>query len=384
MRRAVAAAGVRRMCAFNYRFVPAVRLRARADRGGRPRRDPPRPPRLPAGLGRRRRRAVAGASTRRRPARGALGDLGAHIVDLAPLPRRRAADVVSAPVERRSSRGGRESTTPSPATRRVRRRRRRDAGGTRFATGRVNALALRDQRVARRAAPSTSSGSTSCAIADARARASARDARHRARSRRSPPVVAARPRARLGAHLRPRVGAPARARSPASTASRPHGATFDDGYRAPRSAAIVRSDGPGVVEESPPDRGATGHGALGRAVERLDRARPGRARLAAEQRRAPRRGSRARDVLELGRVGVRGARPRSRSRRPRLQLDARRRARATGRRARCGPRRRRPRARGPAAPSNEQSMTCEHVAGEAQQAGEAHVDAVAAGDLLGA
>ncbi len=64
----VQAAGVKHMCAFNYRFVPAVRL-ARADpRVRRARRDPALPRRLPAGVGHRPTRP-SGGSTRRRPAR---------------------------------------------------------------------------------------------------------------------------------------------------------------------------------------------------------------------------------------------------------------------------------------------------------------------------
>ena len=47
----VDAAGVKHMTAFNYRFVPAVRLARADDRGGRARRDPPLPRPLPAGVG---------------------------------------------------------------------------------------------------------------------------------------------------------------------------------------------------------------------------------------------------------------------------------------------------------------------------------------------
>ena len=70
------------MCAFNYRFVPAVRLAQRDDRGRRARRDLPLPRPLPPGVDHgpdfpkvwRLDKAVAGS--------GALGDLGAHVIDL--------------------------------------------------------------------------------------------------------------------------------------------------------------------------------------------------------------------------------------------------------------------------------------------------------------
>ena len=50
--RASAATGVKHLCGFNYRFVPAVQARPRADRGRRARRDPPLQGALPPGLGR--------------------------------------------------------------------------------------------------------------------------------------------------------------------------------------------------------------------------------------------------------------------------------------------------------------------------------------------
>ena len=68
------------MCAFNYRFVPAVRLARRADRRRRARRDPPLPGRYLQDWGSPTptlalRAGAAGS--------GALGDLGTHVVDLA-------------------------------------------------------------------------------------------------------------------------------------------------------------------------------------------------------------------------------------------------------------------------------------------------------------
>ena len=61
----VQAAGVKHMCAFNYRFVPGRPAGAPADRARRARRDLPLPRRLPAGVDRRPRRRWSGASTRR-------------------------------------------------------------------------------------------------------------------------------------------------------------------------------------------------------------------------------------------------------------------------------------------------------------------------------
>ena len=67
---------------YSYRRVPALGLAHRLIAAGAPRPALPRPRRLPAGVGRRRRRC-SGGSTPTRPDPGALGDLGAHIVDLA-------------------------------------------------------------------------------------------------------------------------------------------------------------------------------------------------------------------------------------------------------------------------------------------------------------
>ena len=64
----VAATGVKHMCAFNYRFVPAVRLAREMIESGELGEIQPLPRRLPAGVGHDRGRA-SGASTRRSPAR---------------------------------------------------------------------------------------------------------------------------------------------------------------------------------------------------------------------------------------------------------------------------------------------------------------------------
>ena len=68
----VEAAGVKHMCAFNYRFVPAVRLAREMHRGRRARRDPPLPRPLPAGVGDDRPRRPGGSTrTTRARARSA-------------------------------------------------------------------------------------------------------------------------------------------------------------------------------------------------------------------------------------------------------------------------------------------------------------------------
>ena len=97
------------MTAFNYRFVPAVRLARRADRRRRARRDPPLPRPLPPGVGLDRRRGLALRARRgrlrraRRPRRPRDRPR--------PLPRRRARR----PCRRRPARSSpaARSTTPS-------------------------------------------------------------------------------------------------------------------------------------------------------------------------------------------------------------------------------------------------------------------------------
>ena len=78
----VAAAGVKHMTALQLPLRAGRAARAPADRGGRARRDPPLPRPLPAGVGHDR-PPTPGASTRDAAGSGALGDLGAHVIDLA-------------------------------------------------------------------------------------------------------------------------------------------------------------------------------------------------------------------------------------------------------------------------------------------------------------
>ena len=75
--------GVRSMVGFTYRRVPAIGLARRLVAEGRIGDDPPRPGAVPPGLDRRPRgAAVVAAATRTKAGSGALGDIGAHIVDL--------------------------------------------------------------------------------------------------------------------------------------------------------------------------------------------------------------------------------------------------------------------------------------------------------------
>ena len=134
----VAAAGVKHMCAFNYRFVPAVRLAREMIEAGEIGEIRHFRGRLPAGLGHD--RPSDGLALRQGDAAGsgALGDLGAHVIDLA---RYLVGEIatVSAP----------DRDVPARAARSTTRSRRPSAfangavgtiEATRFATGRKNAL----------------------------------------------------------------------------------------------------------------------------------------------------------------------------------------------------------------------------------------------------
>ena len=76
--------GVRAMVGFTYRRVPGDRAGPAAGAGGPDRRGPPRPRAVPPGLDRRPRGArCRGAWRRSKAGSGALGDIAAHIIDLA-------------------------------------------------------------------------------------------------------------------------------------------------------------------------------------------------------------------------------------------------------------------------------------------------------------
>ena len=199
------------MCAFNYRFVPAVRLARAADRGRRARRDPPLPRRATSRSGARRPRRT-GASTRPPPARARSATSARTSIDLARY-LVGEIDTVSALAAHLPARAGRG------------RRRLRGGGRVRGRRGRH----ARGRRASPRGARTPSRGrSTAAGLARLRPRAPQRAAGpparlrarrggaglpHRARHRGRPPLlgalVAAGPHHRLGAHLRARAPPPA-------------------------------------------------------------------------------------------------------------------------------------------------------------------------------
>ena len=223
------------MCAFNYRFVPAVRLARQMIESGRARRDPPLPRPLPAGVGRRpTRRPGASRRTGRARARSATSartsiDLARYLVgEIATVSARQAR---SCPAGRSTTRSRPPSEFENGAVGTIE--------ATRFAHGPEERLQLGDQRLE--------------GLARVRPRAAERApgqrgqrrVPHAARLRGRPPVlelvVAARPHDRLGAHLRARAPPPPR-RDRRRRDVAPHGATFEDGYRASEVCdAIVRS-----------------------------------------------------------------------------------------------------------------------------------------------
>ncbi len=242
----VAATGVKHLCAFNYRFVPAVRLaremieagelgeirhfrgRYLQDWGDDPTLDTWRFDPDEAGS-------------------GALGDLGTHVDRPRALPRRRdrvglrlREDVPAGPQGRRRARG----------CGRVRERRGRHDRGDPARARAPQRVPVGDQRLeglarVRHGAPERAPG----VPRRRRPRARLQDG---ARLRDGPSVlgalVAARTHHRLGRHVRARAAPPARGdRDDGDVA--PYGATFEDGYRAAEVCdAIVRSGETGSRE----------------------------------------------------------------------------------------------------------------------------------------
>ena len=174
------ALGVRSMVGFNYRRVPAVALHAQPDRGRPARRDPPRPavylqdwitdPEFP----------LVWRLQKERAGSGALGDIGAHIIDLTQFVTGQQHHRCHGASPRRSSRSGRCRRRPAGCRASAGRRRgevtvddaavfvaRLAGGGARPRTRRpasrpaARTAPGRDQRLARLAWPSTWSGSTS-------------------------------------------------------------------------------------------------------------------------------------------------------------------------------------------------------------------------------
>ena len=209
------------------------------------------------------RRPTSGASTAPRPGTGAIGDLGAHIDRPRPLPRRRDRDVSarscgrSSPAARSTTRSPRRSSSQAARSARSRRRASRAAASTRTPS-RSTARAARS--------PSTSSASTSCS-----SRTAARTASSTCTGDWWPPGHVA----RLGRHVHARVRAPARRDRGRGHRVAPHGATFEDGYRAAEVCdAILRSAESGRTrEDRVPMKTSLGIWALGPMVDAL---RPGR------------------------------------------------------------------------------------------------------------
>ena len=243
------ATGVKAMCAFNYRFVPGRPPGARDDR----QRASSARSTTSAGATCRSGSSTptsrwSGASTRTTAGSGALGRPRRARHRPRPLPGRRDRRRVGAATRTfvKQREGG--DVTVDDAFEAV----------VDFASGAVGTLeasrfaraqeraAVRDQRLQGLARASTSSGSTSCrsllGLDAGQARAGLP---HRARLRGLPPVlgalVAAGPHDRLGAHLRPR-DPPLPHRDPRRHRLAPHGATFEDGYRAAEICdAMLRS-----------------------------------------------------------------------------------------------------------------------------------------------
>ena len=113
----VQAAGVKHMCAFNYRFVPAIRLAREMIEAGELGEIHHFRGALPAGLGRRPTPATWRLRQADEAGSGALGDLGAHIIDLARYLVGEIASVAGADADVRSD----ARAARSPSTTRSRR-----------------------------------------------------------------------------------------------------------------------------------------------------------------------------------------------------------------------------------------------------------------------
>ena len=245
----VQAAGVKHMCAFNYRFVPAVRLAREMIEAGE--------------LGEilhfrgsylqewgatdaavwRFDRAVAGS--------GALGDLGAHVVDLA---RYLVGEIASVAARTHTFQPGREVDDAVESVVSFEGGAIGTIEASRFATGRKNAFTLGDQRLQglaplRSRAPQRARGPPDrldAGVAGA-------GLPHRPRLGARPPVlgalVAAGPHDRMGAHLRARAAPPARG-DPRRHAGRP--ARRDARGRLSRGRGL-RRDAALIEQRSPRD-----------------------------------------------------------------------------------------------------------------------------------
>ena len=197
MWRRVAATGVQHMTAFNYRFVPAVRLAREMLEAGE--------------LGdvlhfRGRYLQEWGTTTadawrfhKGEAGSGALGDLGAHVIDLA---RYLVGEITTVSASTATFMQGREVDDAFEAVVEFEDRALGTIEATRFAAGRKNALQLgaqRDEGLTR-----VRPGAPERASALRRDEGLSHDPRHGGRPPVLAVVVAPRPHHRLGAHVRPR------------------------------------------------------------------------------------------------------------------------------------------------------------------------------------
>ena len=243
----VAATGVKHLCGFNYRFVPAVRLaRELIERGelgelrhfrGRYLQDWGDDPSLDTW------RFHPGRSRLRRARRPR------HARDRPrAVPRRRDRDRVGPRAHVRARPAGRRRAR---GRRRVRGRRGRHDRGDAAGARPAQRVPVGDQRLGRIAL--LRHGADERAPGLPRRRRPRARIPHRPRDRGGSSVhaalVAARPHRRLGRHVRARGASPAAGDRRRTATSRRYGATFEDGYRASEIAdAIVRSSESGRRE----------------------------------------------------------------------------------------------------------------------------------------
>ena len=219
--------GVRAMVGFTYRRVPAIALARAAGRRGPDRRDPPRARAVPPGLDRRpARRRCRGGCDKDKAGSGALGDIGAHIIDLTQyITGDRITEVTGRLETFVKERPLAAASTPG-CSRHGRRPERGPvtvddaasflatfAGGamgvfeaTRFATGRKNAIRIEVNGSLGSLAFDFEDMNVLRVLRRHRGRRDRRlppDPRHRARAPLRRRLVAARPRARLRARLHP-------------------------------------------------------------------------------------------------------------------------------------------------------------------------------------
>ena len=182
--------------------------------------------------------ATPGASTRTRPGSGALGDLGAHVIDLA---RYLVGEIASVSATTRTFMPGREVDDAFEAVVEFEGRRGRDDRGDPLRGRPEERVQLGDQRLEGLARVRPRAPQRAPALSDGHA-GLPHDPRVGARPSLLAVVVAARPHDRLGAHLRARDPTPADARSPGTATWRRTARRSRTGTGRPRSA--TRSSAP--------------------------------------------------------------------------------------------------------------------------------------------